>query len=74
MIALTTCIKLNQQVKLTLKSLKPENSTVDFEGLVHILTSDSHDQLVLDNMAAMYISLEGVSPDDPNNTKVTLLP
>ncbi|XP_059169083.1 protein inturned-like, partial [Physella acuta] len=58
-----------RKVRLTLKSLKPENSTVDFEGLVHILTSDSHDQLVLDNMAAMYISLEGVSPDDPTNTK-----
>ncbi|CAL1530872.1 unnamed protein product [Lymnaea stagnalis] len=59
-----------KKVKLTLKSLKPENSTVDLEALVNILTTDTQDHHGLDNMAAMYISLDGVNPDDPSNTNV----
>ena len=56
------------QAKLTFKSARPEKSSVDLEALVNILTSDVQDDDCLDNMAVMYISPDGVNPDDPSSS------
>ncbi|GFN88162.1 protein inturned-like, partial [Plakobranchus ocellatus] len=57
-----------KKAKLTFKSQRSEKSSVDLEALVNILTTDAQDDYCLDSMAAMYISLDGVDPDDPSSS------
>ncbi|KAH9507847.1 hypothetical protein Btru_053044 [Bulinus truncatus] len=58
-----------KKVKLTLKSLRLEKSSLDLEKLVSVLTSESHDhQNVMDGMAAMYLSLDSSSSQDDSGS------
>ncbi|GFR60406.1 protein inturned-like [Elysia marginata] len=66
--AVLACLDSLRKARLTFKSMRPEKSSVDLEALVNILTSDAQNNDCLDNTAAMYISLDGVDPDDPSSS------